>query len=130
MDTHSNEGLPAIQPHLSSVPTFAEEDVRDYVATHAVPGGSIKSATPPTVVAIRFMTTHEASALIQNFIGWRKDDLVCYVELEGLFTFHGGPPGYVSKHATIPVETRVYEILDARTGNLLVVGFLPTTSDD
>ncbi len=124
MENQSSEGAPTIQPHLSSVPAFTEEDVRNYFAMHGASGGRISSVKPPTVSAIRFMTTREASALIQNFISFRKDDLVCFVELEGAFTFHGGPPGYVSRYAVDPVQTRVFEILDAQTGNLLVVGFL------
>lgn len=129
MANQSSEGASAIQPRLSSVPAFSEEDVRNYVATHPIPGGAIRSVKPPTVIAIRFMTTQEASALIHNFISWRKDDLVCYVELEGFFTFQGGPPGYVSRYATNPAETRVFEILDAQSGNILVAGFLPMKSD-
>lgn len=123
MDTQLNEGAPAIQPHLPSLPAFTEEDVRHYVATHPVPGGSISSVKTPTVLKIKFMTTQAASELIQNFVSRRKDDLVCYVELEGAFTFHGGPPGRVSRYETIPAETRIFEIFDAQTGNCLVTGF-------
>lgn len=129
MDRQPTIGAKAIQPHLPSVPAFTEDDVRTYVATHSVPGGSISSVTTPTVIKVAFMTTQEASELIHNFISWHKEDLVCYVELEGVFTFHGGPPGYVSRHETTPANTRVVEILDAQTGNCLVTGFLPAQSD-
>ena len=129
MDNQFTIGAKAIQPHLSSLPAFTEEDVRNYVATQPVPGGSIRSVKTPTVIKIEFMTTQEASELIHNFISWRKDDLVCYVELEGAFTFHGGPPGRVSRYETTPAETRVFEIFDAQTGNCLVTGFLPMKSD-
>jgi hypothetical protein len=112
----------AIQPHLPSVPAFTEDDVRRYVATHPVPGGSIRSVKPPTVTKIQFMTTQEASELIHSFISWRKNDLVCYVELKGLFTFHGGQPGYVPTNT--PTEEQVFEVFDAQTGNCLVVGFV------
>lgn len=103
--------------------------MRHYFATHPVPGSSISSVKPPTVIQVAFMTTQEASELIQNFVSWHKDDLVCYVELEGAFTFHGGPPGYVSRYETTPADTRVCAILDAQTGNCLVTGFLPVKSD-
>ena len=131
MNNQPNFGAKAIQPHLPSIPAFTEEDVRNYVATHPVPGGGISSVKPPTVTKVVFMTTQEASELIQNFISWHKEDLVCYVELEGAFTFAGGPPGYVSRYATTPTpaDTRVFEILDAQTGNCLVRGFLPMKSD-
>ncbi|MGH2516339.1 MAG: hypothetical protein ACRDHP_11855 [Ktedonobacterales bacterium] len=129
MDNQSNIGAHAIQPHLPSIPAFTEEDVRTYVATHSVPGGGISSVKPPTVTKVAFMTTREASELIYNFISWRKEDLLCYVELEGAFRFAGGPPGYVSRYATTPADTRVFEILDAQTGNCLVRGFLPVKSD-
>ena len=125
MNNDPNFGARAVQPHLPSIPAFTEEDVRSYVATHPVPGGGISSVKTPTVIKVAFMTTQEASELIQNFISWRKEDLVCYVELEGAFTFVGGPPGYVSRYATTPVDTQVIEILDAQTGNCLVRGFLP-----
>lgn len=125
MGERSNFGRKAIEPHLPTIPAFTEEDVRDYVATHSVPGGSISSVTTPTVIQVAFMTTQAASELIQNFVSWRKDELVCYVELEGAFTFNGGPPGYVPRHEAPPVDTRVFEILDAQTGNCLVTGFLP-----
>lgn len=130
MNRHVNFGAPAIQPHLPSTPTYTEEDVRNYVATHPLPGGSISSVKAPTVIQVAFMTTQAASALIRNFISWHTDDLVCYVELEGAFSFHGGPPGYVPRHETTPADTRVYEILDAQTGNCLVIGFLPARSDE
>jgi len=123
-------GIQAIQPHLPSIPAFTEEDVRTYVATHPVPGGSIRSVKTPTVIKVAFMTTQEASELIHSFISWRKEDLVCYVELEGAFTFHGGPPGYVPRYETTPAETRVFEILDAQTGNCFVMGFLPMKSKE
>jgi hypothetical protein len=130
MDNQFNLGPKAIQPHLSSIPAFTEEDVRNYVTTHPPPGGSIRSVKTPTVIKIEFMTTQEASELIQNFISWRKDELVCYVELEGAYTFHGGPPGRVSRYETTPAETRVFEIFDAQTGNCLVAGFLPAKADE
>lgn len=118
-------GITALQPHLPSIPAFTKEDVRHYVTTQPVPGGSISSVKAPTVLKVAFITTQEASKLIQNFISWHKDDLVCYVELEGTFTFHGGPPGRTSSFQGIPTETRVFEIFDAQTGNCLVTGFLP-----
>ena len=129
MDNQFTLGARAVQPHLSSIPAFTEEDVRNYVATQPVPGGSISSVGMPTVIKIEFMTTREASELIHNFISWHKDDLVCYVELEGAFTFHGGPPGRVSRYEATPADTRVVEILDAQTGNCLVTGFLPAKSE-
>jgi hypothetical protein len=129
MDSQHNIGAKAIQPHLPSIPAFSEEDVRNYVATHPVPGGSISSVKTPTVMKVEFMATQEASELIHNFVSWRKEDLVCYVELEGAFTFKGGPPGYVSRYATTPADTRVFAILDAQTGNCLVTGFLSVKSD-
>jgi hypothetical protein len=128
MERHTIIGAQAVQPHLPAFPAFTEEDVRADVATHPLPGGGISSVGTPTVVAVAFMTVREASALIQNFIGWRDADLVCYVELEGAFTVHAGPPGYVSRYATTPTNTRVVAILDARTGNCLVAGFLPVAS--
>jgi hypothetical protein len=130
VDRRVTFGAQAIQPHLPSVPTFTEEDVCRYVATHPMPGGSISSVKTPTVVKVEFMTTQEASELIQNFISWRTDDLVCYLELEGAFTFHGEPPGHVSRYETTPADTRVFEILDAQTGNCLVSGILPVKSEE
>jgi hypothetical protein len=115
-------GIPAIQPYLSSVPAFTEEDVRTFVSTHPVPGGSIRSVGQPAITRILFMPTCEASELIHAFIGWREQDLVCYVELKGTFTFHAYPPG--SRNIPHPAEAEVVEIFDARTGNCLVVGFL------
>ena len=129
MDNHFQMGRTAIQPHLPTIPAFTEEDVRNYVATYPVHGDSISSVKTPTVIRIAFMATQEASALIQNFISWRKDDLVCYVELEGAFIFKGGSPGYISRYEATPADTRVFEILDAQTGNCLVTGFLPVQRD-
>lgn len=130
MDNRFNIGMKAIQPHLPSIPAFTEEDVRAYVATtHPVPGGSITSVKTPTVIRVAFMPIQEASELIHNCVSQRKEDLVCYVELEGAFTFHGGPPGYVSRYATTPAHTRVFMILDAQTGNCFVTGFLPMKSE-
>lgn len=127
MENRSQYGIPAIEPHLSTIPAFTEEDVRAYVTTHPIASPSISSAEPPTVLSVKFITAQEASGLIHNFVSWRKDDLVCYVELEGDFLFHGGPPGYIAK--TTPTRNRIFEILDAQTGNCFITGFLPRKTD-
>lgn len=118
----NHTGLPAIQPHLLSVPAFSEEDVRMFLTAHPLPGGSIRSVGQPTITKILFMTTCEASELIHSFISRRNQDLVCYVELKGYFTFHGGPPGSIN--TPHPSEEQVFEIFDAQTGDCLVVGFV------
>jgi hypothetical protein len=118
----NHTGLPAIHPHLLSVPAFTEEDVRTFITEHPLPGGSIRSVGQPTITKILFMTTSEASELIHSFISQRNHDLVCYVELKGYFTFHGGPPGSVN--TTPASEEQVFEVFDAQTGDCLVVGFV------
>lgn len=68
---------------------------------------------------IAFVTSREVSLTLKGErTGLPDDSLVCYVELQGAFTFPAPPgraPGVVHK---------VYEVFDAHTGNLLMLGGL------
>src|SRR5215469_15527153 len=89
-------GGPAIKPHLCSIPTFTEQDVRQYMRT--VPsfhGMRIRQTSPNYVITrILFITNQVAN----DPNGLNADTgvsdpglIVCYVEVYGTFRVDGGP---------------------------------------
>ncbi|HEY7125778.1 MAG TPA: hypothetical protein VH540_17615 [Ktedonobacterales bacterium] len=110
-------GLPAIQPHLSGVPAFTEDDVRDYVNGHPFAGRRFESKGAVTITRILFTTSYDACQLMKGSIGLSKDAIVCYVELSGTFII--SPP--FTATPLPPVHTGK-EVFDGKTGNLLVQG--------
>lgn len=116
----SQPGEPAITPTQKGVPAFTVADVRQYLATHAFPGGPTVSGAPSTIVQIVFITSKQASELMQGeSIGLPDKALVCYVELHGpfLLTKAHTPPGQPT-----PVAPNGELVFDAQTGNLLLWG--------
>lgn len=110
-------GSPAITPHLNAIPSFTAADVQQYIKTHGCRCGPTVSGNPSTVIKILFITSHEASVLLNGeFIGRPDNALVCYVELRGPFV-QGGPHPPTTQTPIVDVGI---EIFDAQTGNILL----------
>jgi hypothetical protein len=74
----------------------------------------------PSVVRVAFLTSAQVSALLGGeSTGVPDDTLLCYVELQGNFTFP-------SPQGTTQTFTKGVEVFDAQTGNLLMDGGLVT----
>lgn len=123
--SNRSPGLPAIPPRLLSTsattPAFTEADVRAYLNTRPFPSGPLVKGATSTVVEIKFITSAQASALMQGeSTGLPDTALVCYVKLHGPFemTHASTPPGA----KPLPPTTFGIEVFDAYTGNLLMWG--------
>ncbi|GHO84596.1 hypothetical protein [Dictyobacter formicarum] len=113
-------GLPAIQPHLPSIPSFTEDDVRNYIKSHSVASMRIGIQGEPIVSQIQFLTNLE----VNNFFhganpGLLDNQIVCLVKLEGDFRFY--PPALGGRAVSQIPRDHIYQVYDARTGNLLMV---------
>jgi len=90
-------GGTAIKPHLCSIPTFTEQDVRHYMRT--VPsfnGLRIRQTSPYYIITrILFITNqvaNESNGLNADTGASDPRLIVCYVEVYGNFRVDGGPP--------------------------------------
>ncbi len=111
-------GVPAIQPHLSGVPAFTEDDVREYVSARPFNGHRFESKGPVTITRILFITSYDACQLMRGeSVGLPNDAIVCYVQLSGTFLFSSP----FSTTPQPPLHTGE-EVFDGKTGNLLVLG--------
>jgi len=111
-------GSPAITPHLAGVPAFTIDDAKAYVTTHALALGLRRDYSPTTTRA-EFLTSRQVSERLHGAsTGFPADRVLCYVELQGTFSFVG-PSG---THVTYP---RRFFIFDAQTGHLVINGGLP-----
>lgn len=121
-------GVPAIHPHSSAngsaaagtepSPTFSVSDAVTYVKTHSIPRAVAVHGTL-SVATAKFMSSKAASTTLKGeSIGLPDDATVCYVELQGATVSFAGPGG------TVVTFSRVYELFDAQSGNLLMDGGL------
>ncbi|HEY7125794.1 MAG TPA: hypothetical protein VH540_17695 [Ktedonobacterales bacterium] len=105
-------GVPAIQPHLSGIPSFTAEDVRQYFKANGFPGAD----GPFTILKILFITSGEVCERTRDeSTGLESGALVCFVELQGTFYPFSYPPGFHPRPSPY-----AYEVFDAQTGNLLM----------
>jgi hypothetical protein len=112
-------GAAAIQPHLSGVPAFTEDDVRDYINTHPFSGLRIETKGATSIKRILFITSYDACQLMKGeSIGLSKNAIVCYVELSGTFLVSSPFPSATPQ----PAHHTGQEVFDGKTGNLLVLG--------
>ena len=114
-------GIPAIKPALpnSSSPRFTAADVRAYLNVHPFMSGPLVRGATSTIVEIKFITSKQASVLMQGAsVGQADTALVCYVKLHGPFMRVSASVPPEAKPLP-PSETGV-EIFDAQTGNLLM----------
>jgi hypothetical protein len=109
------EGSPAIVPHLNemnpNLPDYTAEDAKAYAQRVApLQGGCL---TPWSVANVQFMTDAEVTQQFQADPGLAASALLCVVEVHGRFNTAE------SYSAEPRIFTTLYEIFDARTGNLL-----------
>lgn len=120
----SPPGGPAITPHLDPTTNggaaFTVADVQQYVLAHGCPCGALVPGAHLTIVKILFVTSQEASALLNGEYVERPDNyIVCYVLMHGPFY----PAFSVPYGAKLPPTIDSgYEIFDAQTGNMLQYG--------
>jgi len=117
-------GAPAITPRAQpdqktgawftedDVATFFKDRVRSFDASEA----------PVTITKVLFVTSAQASALMQGeFIGRPDSDLLCYVESQGSFLLPAPP--FARREGQQPeFGHTAISVFDARTGNLLIAG--------
>lgn len=115
------DGVRGITPHTTAtdpqIPTYTEQDVRDYIASHGIAG----TVGGPTLVGVSFETVDQARKATGGGMSRFPDDmLVCVVQLSGSFTQQG------STGSQAPVAlTRQYHVFDGHTGNLLMIRTAP-----
>ncbi len=111
-------GSPAIKPRTDAIPAFSLDDAKKYVTTHPLPFGAVRDGKP-TVTRTEFLSSQQVSALLRGVTtGFTANHLLCYVELQGPFTFTG-PRGATATY------NRGVLIFDAQTGNLGIGGGMP-----
>jgi hypothetical protein len=112
------KGSAAITPHLAAVPAFTLDDARRYVVTRPLPLGAARDYKP-NVTRTEFLTSRQVRERLHGVVtGFPADHVLCYVELQGPFSFPG-PQGAVATY------NRGVLIFDAQTGNLLISGGMP-----
>ena len=118
-------GTSAITPRTNAPVAFTAADVAQYIKVNGFAGGPVVAGSHLVIEKILFITSKQASALIQGESVGRPDNtIVCYVQLRGPF-IPGEldvPYGVSNPNATL---LRGYEIFDAHTGNSLGWGGLP-----
>jgi hypothetical protein len=123
-------GGTAIKPHLCSIPTFTEQDVRQYMRTVPSFNGMRIRQTSPNYIITRILFVTNQIANEPN--GLNADTgpidprlIVCYVEVYGNFRVEGGPP---RPAGVIPPSQPVLHhgqlVFDGVTGNVLVMGVM------
>jgi hypothetical protein len=110
-------GSPAIKSDTAVVPGYTLEDVKRFVGTHPI---RTNDGQPRafTISRAEFMNSKQVSDVLNGAsTGFADDYMLCYVELAGIFIF-SGPRGATRTYK------RGFEVFDAQTGNLLMVGGL------
>jgi hypothetical protein len=112
-------GVPAIHPRTTTAnpatPAFTKADVEQYVNNNPMP----RDLAPwhPVIVKVVFATSLQVSTMLGESTGVSDTTLLCYIELQGTFSF-SAPDG------TPVTYQRGFEVFDAHTGNLLMSGGL------
>jgi hypothetical protein len=124
-DPANGVGGQAIKPHLCSIPTFTEQDVREYMSKFTSFDGMRFHQTSPSYIITRilFITNQVANALpgLNADTGVADPNLiVCYVELYGDFSSESGLPSSTPQPQTILHHGLM--VFDGITGNTLDVG--------
>jgi hypothetical protein len=113
----SRPGTPAITPRNSCTPSFTAQDVLDFTRNHGFFNKGITPVGPLTVIEVWFVTVRDGHGRVQvDDLNLPGDAVVCYAELRGPVLFTSLPADSRQRTAT------VYEVFDARTGNLLARG--------
>ena len=123
-------GEAAIKPHLCSIPTFTEQDVRQYMRTvPSFKGMRIRQTSPNYIITrILFVTNqiaNEPNGLNADTGPSDPRLIVCYVEVYGTFRVEGGPPRPAGvTPSSQPVLHHGQLVFDGVTGNVRVMGVM------
>jgi hypothetical protein len=123
-------GSKAITPHLCSIPTFTEQDVRKFMSTITTFQGMRINQDSATYRITRILFITNAVANDPN--GLNADTgqidpnlIVCYVEVYGDFSVGGGPPMPSNSTPKTPTELHHGQLVfDGITGNELDMGVM------
>ena len=86
------EGSAAIKPTSQSVPSFTADAAREYVLAHPLPAFAGRKNEKPNITRAEFMTSKQVKQILHGAsTGFPDDKVLCYVELQGPFTFSGPP---------------------------------------
>src|SRR5258707_1948046 len=124
-DPANGIGEPAIKPHLCSIPTFTEQDVRQYMRTiTSFTGMRIRQTSPDYMITrILFITNgvaNDPNGLNADTGPSDPNLIVCYVEVYGNFRVDGGPPGLLqATHSPLTVLYHSQMDFDGYTINFI-----------
>jgi hypothetical protein len=128
-DPARGTGSKGIKPHLCSVPTFTEQDVRQYMSTiHSFTGFRIaQTSAKYALTRILFVTNQVANQEPGLNADTGVSDpglIVCYVEVYGDFSVAGPPIIRPAKATPVapPVLHHGVMVFDGLTGNVLDTG--------
>lgn len=124
-DAAGGIGSPAIKPHLCSIPTFTEEDVRQFMSTISSFTGHRIGQTSAhfTITRVLFVTNQVANDILNADTGVTGNTLiVCYVEVYGDFTVSAP---FATKDTKQTILHHGQMVFDGVTGNMLVIGVAP-----
>jgi hypothetical protein len=117
-------GAPAIKVNKPSAdpntPACTEQDVRSFVDSAAGHYGKINTVGPaPTITKVEFLKLSSLQQKVEQAkdIKMPPDTLLCEVEISGDFVIAN--PVHAAQNTTLGHATRVLQIYDAHTGNLL-----------
>lgn len=122
-DPTEGMGSPAIKPHLCRIPTFSEQDVRQYMQSFSkFTSLRIEQLSAHfTVTRVLFVTNEVANDILYADTGVVDTKLiVCYVEVFGDFTVASPPFRTTSGKQAIYHHGQM--AFDGVTGNMLVIG--------
>lgn len=108
---------------------FSEADVRQFLSSQPQ-WGMIKSVAPFTIEKVEFLTAREVKARINQdvatMMGVADTTSFCLMTGRGSFVMAAGPPlpGQPQTSNTGATFQRAYQLYDAQTGNLIMMGGL------
>jgi hypothetical protein len=96
---------------------FTTDDARNYIQAHPMAGDQQE-----TITRVEFLPTSKVQQLLHgDTIGTPPNYMLCYAQLQGVFTF-------TSWDGTLLTFNTGVMVFDAHTGNLLLEGGLPTST--
>ncbi|SRR5258707_14102741 len=127
LDSANGVGATAITPHLCSIPTFTEQDVRAFLRTRTSFSGMRISQTSPDYIITRILfitngVANDPKGLNADTGPSDPNLIVCYVEVYGNFTVDGV---HQPRQTTPRPQTILHHgqmVFDGVTGKILVTG--------
>jgi hypothetical protein len=112
-------GSAAIKPASESIPSFTVDAAKEYVLANPPHAFAAGKNGKLTITRAEFLTSKQVKEILRGAnTGFADDQLLCYVELKGPFTF-SGPPN------TTVTYPRGIMIFHAATGNFVISGGIP-----